>query len=117
MPTLAFTTTNLTLGRLGDTLAATGSGASTRIAAGESNSSGSGARNGYAILSTADGANFTGSLVNFTNTSAGDFRLGLTFGDANSVIGTAGSGTGGTNTMIRVSEFSGTTGTLWAARN
>lgn len=111
-PTLAFSTTDLTLGRLGDTLAVTGSGASTRIAAGESNSSGSGNRNGYAILTSTDGVSYSGRLVTFTNTSAGSFRLGLTFRNANSVIGTDGSGTGATNTMFRVSEFSGTTGTL-----
>lgn len=99
VPTVAFSSTTLTTGRLGDTLDVVGSGSSTRIVAGESNNSGTGARNGYALLTTSDGSAFSGSLVNFTSvslgaaggTAAGDFRLGITFAGPNAVLGTQGS--------------------------
>lgn len=111
LPTLAYSSTSITAGRMGDSLAVFGKGTSTLIAAGESDNSGSGPRNGYAILGTADGSTFTGSLVTFSGTppEAGDFRLGITFENASTVIGTQG---GGTSTTIRETSFSGTTGTL-----
>jgi hypothetical protein len=110
LPTLAYNSTSITAGRMGDSLAVFGGGTATKIAAGESNNSGSGARNGYAILSPVDGNTFTGSRVIFSGTppNAGDFRLGITFEDESTVIGTQG---GGTSTTLRVTSFSGTTGT------
>lgn len=106
VPTLAYSSTTVTAGRLGDTLDVIGGGASTLIVAGEG-TAGTGARNGYAILNTSDGVNFNGSLVTFSGTppNAGDFRLGITFTDSSHVLGTAG-------TTSRYTSFSGTTGTL-----
>jgi hypothetical protein len=107
-PTIAFESTDITTGRMGDTLDLIGDGLSTLLVAGESDSTGSGARNGYAVLSTTDGASFSGQLVSFTGTpapAAGDFRIGITFLDRDSVIGSKGAG-------IRFSSFAAGTGTL-----
>jgi len=95
-PTVAFSSTNITGGRLGDSFDVTGSGSSTLLLAGESTQGGSGARNGYVVMSTTDGVNYTGSLVTFAGTppNGGDFRLGITFGDANRVFGTQGGSAG-----------------------
>lgn len=110
-PTVAFSSTTITTGRLGDNMDVIGSGTSTRIVAGESNSAGSGARNGYAVLSTGDGAAYSGSLVVFPGTppSAGDFRLGITFTDADHVLGTVTTASG--STPLRYSSFAGSSGT------
>lgn len=110
VPTVAYSSTTATAGRLGDTFDVIGSGTTTILLAGESNSSGTGARNGYLPLTSADGINFTGGLVTFASTppNAGDFRLGLTFTDASHVLGTQGS----TGAPLRYTGFSGTTGTL-----
>lgn len=110
-PTLAYSSTTITTGRMGDTLDVTGSGSSTRLVAGESNSGGSGARNGYAVMTTVDGAAYTGGLVTFAGTppAAGDFRLGITFAGADKVLGTAG---GGATTTVRYTSYAGTAGTL-----
>lgn len=112
VPTVAFSSGTITAGRIGDNLDLIGGGAATLIAAGESNSSGTGSRNGYAILGTADGANYTGTLVAFPGTppAGGDFRLGLTFTDASHVLGTATAGSG--STPLRYSSFAGAAGTL-----
>jgi hypothetical protein len=109
-PSVAFSSTSITLGRMGDTFDAIGSGSSTRLVAGESSVSGSGARNGYAIFSTADGLSYTGSRVTFAGTppNAGDFRLGLTFTDASHVFGTQG----GSTRPLRYTSFAGAVGTL-----
>jgi hypothetical protein len=106
-PTVAFSSTTITGGRLGDSFTATGGGASTRLAAGESSTSGSGARNGYVVMSTTDGSTYSGTLVGFVGTppNAGDFRLGITFTDSSHVYGTPG-------TTFRYTGFSGSSGTL-----
>ncbi len=92
--------------RLGDSLAAIGSGNSTVLAAGFGNT-GTG-NSGYEIISPSAG---TASQIAFTGTppNGGDFRLGITFVDSAHVIGTQGS------TLYRYSSFSGTTGTLLAS--
>lgn len=110
VPSVAFSSTDITLGRMGDTFDAIGSGASTLLVAGESSISGSGARNGYAIFSSVDGVSYTGMLVNFASTppNAGDFRLGLTFADSSHVFGTQG----GTTRPLRYTGFSNSVGTL-----
>jgi hypothetical protein len=61
--------------------------------------------NGYAIIDPTAG---THTQVTFAGTppNAGDFRLGITFTDANHVIGTQGS------TNLRYTTFSGSAGTL-----
>jgi hypothetical protein len=119
-PTVAFSSSTITAGRMGDNLDVIGSGTSTLIVAGESSSSGTGNRNGYAVLSTADGANFSGTLVTFPlappsppGTLAGDFRLGITFTDSSHVIGTQTGVVGPpAYTAPRYTSFSGSSGTL-----
>ncbi len=118
-PTVAVNTTTITTGRMGDNFDVIGSGTSTLLLAGESNFSGSGNRNGYAVFSTSDGLNFTGTLVTFPvapapgGTSPGDFRLGITFTDSTHVIGTqTGSAGPPPVTLPRYTSYSGSTGTL-----
>ena len=86
--------------RLGDSMAAIGSGTGTQLAVGFGNAGTS--DNGYEII-TSSGA----TAVTFATTppAAGDFRLGITFTDPSHVICTQG-------TTIRYSGFSGTSGTL-----
>lgn len=111
-PTVAFT--GSFTGRLGDTFDVIGGGASARIVAGESSTAGTGTRNSYVALTTADGVTFTGGLVAFTGTppNPGDFRLGITFLDSDTVLGVQG-GTAGN--LPRLTDFSGSTGTLVAS--
>jgi len=113
-PAVAVTTGTITLGRMGDTLDAIGSGAETLLVAGEgATPNPTTTPGGYAIFSTNDGTNFTGSLVTFPPPvppaapvpANGAFRAGLTFTDADSVIGSQG--TGG----FHFTSYSGTTGT------
>lgn len=87
-PTVAFT--GSFTGRLGDTFDVVGGGASAQIVAGESSTAGTGTRNSYVALNTADGTTFTGGLVVFPGTppNPGDFRLGITFLDSDTVLGT-----------------------------
>jgi hypothetical protein len=103
-PTLVYSGNPLGGGtRLGDDLAAIGSGGSTELVAGFGAGS-----SGYEVINpstaTATAVSFTGSPPN-----AGDFRLGITFADSSHVIGTQGS------TLYRYSAFSGSTGTLLAS--
>ena len=112
-PVTVFNSNTITAGRMGDTLDAFGSGASTLLVAGESNSTGTGARNGYAIFAPpAAGTDFTGTLVTFSgaNPAAGDFRTGITFLDADSVIGSQGGG------GFKFTSFAGSTGTFDQAK-
>lgn len=97
-------TTVLAGARMGDSLAVTGSGASTRLAAGFSNSPSVAGNNGYAVLDPNTAAE---TAVGFTGTppNAGDFRLGITFSGPNQVIGTQGA-------ALRVTDFAGSAGTL-----
>lgn len=93
--------------RVGDTLAAIGSGSSTRLAAGYGSSPVVPGNNGYAILDPTAG---TATAVGFgTPPNAGDFRLGITFADSSHVIGTQGS------SLYRYTSFSGSAGTLLAS--
>ena len=97
-PTVAFTSTNVTAGRLGDNIAVTGSGISTKVALGESNSTGTGLRHSFAVLSTLDGSAFTGQLVTFNAPSAippvSSFQRGITFLDSDTVVGAIGAANG-----------------------
>ncbi len=94
--------------RLGDDLAAFGSGSSTVLAAGYNSAPAVAGNNGYATINPTAG---TATAVGFgaTPPNAGDFRLGLTFSDATHVLGTAGS------SLYRYSSFSGASGTLLAS--
>jgi hypothetical protein len=84
--------------RYGDNLAAIGSGASTILAAGSGATAVTG-DNGFALINPTLG---TGSQVSVAGTTDGDFRIGLTFIDANTVIGTQGGG------LLRVAQTGGT---------
>lgn len=84
--------------RLGDSFALTGSGAGTRIAV-----SGTGT-SGFLVVDPTAG---TGTLVSVPGTATGDFRLGLTWVDHDTLIGAQG----GTS-PFRVVDISGSTGTL-----
>ncbi|HEX4413042.1 MAG TPA: DUF4623 domain-containing protein [Lacipirellulaceae bacterium] len=91
--------------RLGDDFAVTGSGSSTRFAAGYNSTPIVAGNNSYSII---DPAASTATAIAFTGTppNAGDFRLGLTFVDATHVLGTAGS------SLYRNTSYSGSAGTL-----
>lgn len=91
--------------RLGDDLAANGSGSATRLAAGYNSSPAVAGNNGYAILDPTAG---TATQVAFVGTppNAGDFRLGITFTDSSHIIGTQGS------SLYRYTSFTGNAGTL-----
>ncbi len=91
--------------RVGDDMAAIGSGSSTRLALGYNSSPAVTGNNGYAIVDPTAG---TATAVGFTGTppNAGDFRLGISFVDSSHLIGTAGS------SLYRYTSFSGTSGTL-----
>lgn len=108
------TVTGFSEARIGDTFDVTGSGASTLLIAGESNGGTTpGPRNGYAVFAPpAAGTEFTGSMVLFsgTNPAAGDFKIGMTFTNPDTVLGAQG--TGGT----KFTRYSGTTGTFDHAR-
>jgi len=91
-PTVAFSGAPLAGARLGDTLDVIGSGTSTRIVAGYSSTPSVGGNNSFALFTTADGVNFSGEhiAVGTTPPDAGDFRLGITFADSDTVIGKQG---------------------------
>jgi hypothetical protein len=89
------------LARTGDSFAVTGSGANTRIVAAGSNNV---TASNFAALSTTDGLSFTSVArlsISGTTTTSNDYRLGLTFQNADTIIGTQG-------TNARVTGFDGT---------
>ena len=106
-PTVAFTGIPLAGARMGDDLDVTGSGAATRATTGFGNNPSIAGNNGYTIVDTTGG---TSSAVAFAGTppNAGDFRLGITFIDADTILGTQG----GTGIPARLTDFAGTAGTL-----
>jgi hypothetical protein len=106
-PTEIFSSTTVSTGRLGDTLDVIGGGSSTVIVAGESASAGTGTRNSFVALGTADGITFTGGRIAFTGTppNNGDFRLGEALLDNNTVLGVQG----GTGNPARLADFDLTT--------
>lgn len=106
VPTVAYSGDGGLAGsRIGDTLAAIGSGSSTLLAAGFGSSPSVAGNNGYTIIDPTAG---TATRPAFAGTppNAGDFRLGLTFTDSSHVIGAQGS------SLYRYTSFAGTTGTL-----
>lgn len=86
--------------RLGDSFAVRGSGSDTRIVV-----SGTGTR-GFALINPILS---TGSLISVAGTGAGDYRVGITFVDNDTVIGAQGTA------PFRVTDFAGGTGTLVAS--
>lgn len=91
--------------RVGDDIAAYGADASGLLAFGFSNSPSVAGNNSFSAVSTGTGV-ASANAVAYTGGNAGDFRLGITFADADTVLGTQGSST------IRRVSFSGTSGTL-----
>jgi hypothetical protein len=105
-PTVAYTGNGGLAGsRLGDDLAAIGSGSSTLLVAGYNSSPSVAGNNGYAIVDPTAG---TATQVAFAGTppNAGDMRLGITFTNSSHVLGTAGS------SLYRYTSYSGGAGTL-----
>lgn len=88
-PTVAYSGDPLAGSRIGDTFDVRGSGTGTRIAAGFGSSPVVAGNNSFALFTTADGSAFTSSAiaVGTTPPAAGDFRLGITFLDNDTVIG------------------------------
>lgn len=84
--------------RYGDNLTAIGSGSATRLAAGSGATTVSG-DNGFALI---DPTAATASHFSVATTADGDFRLGIDFIDASTVIGTQGGG------LLRVAQTDGT---------
>jgi hypothetical protein len=93
-PTVAFSGDPLSGTRLGDTLDVIGSGAGTRLVAGYGSGSPT-LSNSFAFFTTSDGLNFTANNILLSATPPatlppnGDFRLGLTFSDNDTVMGKA----------------------------
>ncbi len=96
--TVAYTA-NPGLPRIGDSFAVTGTGANTAIVASGSGSS------GFASINPSAG---TGTAVTVSGTAAGAYRLGMTFENPKTVVGSQGG-------SWQVTEFSGATGTLLAS--
>jgi hypothetical protein len=94
-PTVAFdgVTPLLAGARMGDSLDVIGSGINTRLVAGFGNSPAVPGNNSFALLTTSDGVAYTGSSVALSATPpnavppAGNFRLGITFRDSDTVVG------------------------------
>jgi len=87
--------------RTGDSFAAFGSGAASKIAAAGSNNV---SASNFAVLSTVDGLNYTSTAylnVPGTTTASNDYRLGLTFVDGDTLIGNQG-------TNGRITDFAAT---------
>jgi hypothetical protein len=78
---------------MGDSLDVIGSGINTRLVAGFGNSPAVPGNNSFALLTTSDGVAYTGSSVALSATPpnavppAGNFRLGITFRDSDTVVG------------------------------
>jgi len=109
LPTVAYSGVPLAGARVGDSLAAIGSGALTLLAAGFHNTPAVTGDSGYAIIAPRTGS---ATAVGFSAIppAAGDFRVAIGFTDSTHVIGTPGGGSG-----LRYTSFSGAAGTLLAS--
>jgi hypothetical protein len=90
--------------RIGDDLASFGPDASGFLAAGFSNSPTVTGNNSFTTVTTGS-AGGTATAVAYTGGAAGDFRLGITIADADTVLGTQAQ-------TVRQVSFLGTSGTL-----
>ena len=89
-PTTILDTAMPTSMRFGDDMALRGSGASTVMAFGQNTTNVTNATN-IVFVSTTDGTTFTSQVINVTagaggTPASGDFRLGITFAEGNSLI-------------------------------
>ncbi|MCA9234433.1 MAG: DUF4623 domain-containing protein, partial [Planctomycetales bacterium] len=112
-PSLVYSGAPLAGARLGDSFDVIGSGSDTRLVAGYGNSPSVPGNNGFAIFDTTDGGlSFTATNVSIpsTDTNAGDFRLGITFTDSDTILGRGDGSVSGDAT--RVVDVSGGMGTL-----
>jgi hypothetical protein len=112
-----FTDPVLSGARLGDSFDAFGSGANTRLVAGFAGGSTSPAgSNGFTIINPAT-ATFTNVAPPLGNaagqTPVGEYRLGITFIDADTILGTQGTGSAGA--AFRLTDVVGATGTVAAS--
>ena len=79
--------------RIGDSFDVIGGGVDTRLVAGYGSSPSVAGNNGFALFDTEDGVNYTSTSVSistpaeFTAPPAGEFRLGVTFVDSDTVAG------------------------------
>lgn len=97
-PTVAYDAVIASPVRVGDSFAVTGSGVNTKIAAAGSNATNA---SNFALFSTTDGTNFTATAytsIPGTLTGTNDYRLGLTFVDSDTLIGSQG-------TNARITDF------------
>jgi hypothetical protein len=122
-PTVAYSGTGAGDGviagaRLGDSFDVFGSGTGTKLVAGYARNTAIAGTNGFSLFSTGDGATFTGQQISIggsPTTDSGDFRLGITFTDADTILGKQGDPNipGVVDpSAVRVVDVAGTTGTL-----
>lgn len=90
--------------RVGDDLAVFGADATGFLAAGFGNSPAVSGNNSFATVNTGNSGG-TATAVAYTGGAAGDYRLGITIADANTVLGTQAQ-------TVRQVSFLGTSGTL-----
>jgi hypothetical protein len=95
--------------RVGDDLAVLGTDGSGFLAAGFGSSPSVTGNNSFTTVSTGTSGG-SAAAVSYTGGAAGDFRLGITVADSNTVIGTQG-------TNMRIVSFLGTSGTLDFSRS
>jgi hypothetical protein len=105
--TVAFNANPVTVNRIGDSFAVFGSGSSTIWAAAGQNSA-AGTNSAFSI-GTVDGSNVqtTYSAIAGTTTASNGYRLGLSFIDADTLMGTQG-------TALYNTDFAGSTATVQA---
>ncbi|MCC6492826.1 MAG: DUF4623 domain-containing protein [Pirellulales bacterium] len=115
-PTVAYdgTVPPLAGARIGDTLDVIGGGVNTRMVAGFGNNPAVSGNNSFALFTTADGLNYTSTAIAIATNppEPGDFRLGITFTDNDTVIGKQGANTLGQEQFARQVDVAGATGTL-----
>jgi len=101
--------------RVGDSFDVTGGGTSTQFASGYGATPAVPGNNSYVVHTTADGLAYTATAVALTGPVAGDFRLGITFQDSDTVIGTQKGGLTNPGNPVHVTDFAGAVGTLIAS--
>jgi len=110
-PTVVYSGAPLAGARIGDTLDVIGSGVNTQIVAGYGSTPSVSGNNSFALFNTTNGVDFTATHIGIATTppNGGDFRLGITFADTDTVLGRQAS-----HRLARIVDFTGSTGTLVA---